>query len=380
MNCNLRCRYCYEFRQHGDVVSHADLPKEDAVKIVERIAQLFPKSEILWLFHGGEPLLNGIQYFESFANKLREVNQKYGVHYRLALQTNGTHLSEDWIKAFSANADVFSERIISVSVDGPEEFEGMVRINAAGKSAHEDIVAGINKIKDSDLDFTTISVVGRHNVNDPEKTYRFIQALNPNFAKFIPCYNLDSFGNTEHYGITPLEYASFMCDIFDLWMKDLPDKTDDRFVIDPILSITSKITGAPVTWCEYQPEKCDNFVSIYPDGDLWLCDAYDHRTMDKQSFVGNVFKLSDHELRTALETSEKVCAYQDFYQSLMQECQDCEVYSICSGGCLEKRHTLQQISQELHSEFCDGKKMLIGHIKDVVECALTCKDEAEVNA
>jgi uncharacterized protein len=371
MACNLRCQYCYEFRQHGDVVSGEKLSSENVAQIINRCARLFPESQILWLLHGGEPLIKGVDFFESIAQSIRDANQDYGVHYRLALQTNGTLLSDEWIGAFNRNLDVFGERIISISIDGPEDLEGKVRVNAAGDPIHADIMSRINKIRASNLDFTTISVVGQHNVHEPEKVYRFIQSLNPNFAKFIPCYNLDEFGNVEHLGITPLEYASFMCNIFDLWLRDLPHKTDERFVIDPILSITSKITDTPVTWCEYQTKKCDNFVSMYPDGDLWLCDAYDHRTMKNEAFVGNIFSLSDRELKQALETPDEVCSYQTLFNSMMDECQDCDIYSYCCGGCLEKRMSMKLKSEQRHSEFCEGKKMLINHIRGAVDSALS---------
>jgi uncharacterized protein len=302
---------------------------------------------------------------------VREVNNIHGLQYRIALQTNGTLFSDQWGNAIDRNADVFGERVISVSIDGPEDVEGHVRINAAGKSAHGDIVSAIQQIRKSNLDFTTISVVGRHNVHEPDKTYHFIQSLNPNFAKFIPCYNLDERGNVELFGITPIEYAAFMCRIFDLWVADLPKKTDERFVIDPIMSIVSKLTGTPVTWCEYRTEKCDNFVSIYPNGELWLCDAYDHSAMRDEAFIGNIFSLDDTNLKRAFLSPGDVCAYRDFHRTIMAECLNCDVYPYCCGGCLEKRQSMKMKSEQRYAEFCEGKKMLIRHIKNGVDHALS---------
>jgi len=371
MDCNLRCRYCYEFRLHGDKFSCKKLSLDIIVKIIKKCATLFPGSEILWLLHGGEPLLNGITFFDAIAQTVREVNTIHGVHYRIALQTNGSLLSDQWVNAFNRNVDVFGERIISVSIDGPEDVEGSVRVNTAGKSVHGEIMSAIQKIRESNLDFTTITVVGRHNTHEPDKIYQFIQSLNPNFAKFIPCYNMDEWGNMELFGITPLEYAAFMCRIFDLWLADLPNKTDERFVIDPILSIVSKLTGTPVTWCEYRTEKCDNFASLYPNGEFWLCDAYDHGAMSDEAFIGNIFSLDDAALKQAFLLPGDVCAYRDFYHTIMAECLNCEVYQYCCGGCLEKRHSIKMKSEQRYAEFCEGKKILIRHIKNAVDHALS---------
>jgi len=369
MNCNLSCRYCYEFKSHGDTLSGNKISPDMMVDIIKRCARLFPEAELLWLLHGGEPLLNGIPFFEAVAKTVREVNSNGGNH-RIALQSNGTLLDAHWIKTFNRNLDVFGERNISISIDGPEDIEGEVRINASGKSAHEKIISAIGRIKDSDIDFTTISVVGRHNVHEPDKTYNFIKSLNPNFSKFIPCYNMDEQGNMEFLGISPVEYADFMCRVFDLWMSDLPDKKDERFVIDPILSIVSKISNTPVTWCEYRTEKCDNFASIYPNGDIWLCDAYGHGEMNDETFLGNIFYLDDQNLVDAFLSPNKVCSFNNFYQSLMEECIDCEIYPYCCGGCLEKRKSLKMKSNQRYAEFCEGKKVLINHIMNAVNNAL----------
>lgn len=287
MECNLRCQYCYEFRQNGDDYVGANIQLDALVALVHRFAVLFPDSEVLWLLHGGEPLLKVAYFFTEFCQAIRDVNEVHGVHFQVALQTNGTLLSKRWLKALEQNSDVFGERMVSVSIDGPGHLNGIVRITRSGESAHDATVSAINEIKQSKLDFTTISVVGQHNVRFPDETYHFLKSLNPNFAKFIPCYNYDAQGEMELFGISPLEYTHFMCRIFDLWLADLPDKQDYRFVLDPITTIIARLQDATVTWCEYRHDKCEHFASLYPNGELWLCDSFDHTAMRETAFIGN---------------------------------------------------------------------------------------------
>ena len=371
MRCNLRCGYCYERRLHGDAHLDERISSGEILDFMQRCASLFGKSEILWLLHGGEPLLKGTTYLDDVARTVRDANQQYGVHFRIALQTNGTLLTDEWIDAFHRNADVFGERIISVSIDGPADLERVVRVDVEGRPAHPSVVAATERIRRSHLDFTTISVVGAHNVHKPDAVYDFIKGLNPNFAKFIPCYNLADSGEPEDYGISPLAYAGFMCRIFDLWLSDLPTKGDDRFVIDPILSIVSQLSGAPLAWCEYRTEKCDNFASLYPNGELWLCDAYDHERMRAEACLGSIRSLDDVALRRAFLHPTEVCEYQPFYDSQMRECLQCDAYSVCNGGCLEKRLSIRMKSAERYAEYCEGKRRLISHIKRAVDDALS---------
>lgn len=371
MNCNLRCKYCYEFNRNGEVYNKAVITPEQLKQFIERTAKLFPNSQLLWMLHGGEPLINGIEYFKQFIAVIREMIKTHPVNFKIALQTNATMLTEEWIEVLEANIDLLSERIVSVSIDGPEDINDMVRVNISGKGSYTKTIEAIERLKNSELVFTTISVIGQHNVENPEKIYRFIRELNPNLCKFIPCYNYDANGKKELFGITPTEYAKFMCAIYDLWMSDLPSfEKNEWFVIDPIATIVSKLSDIPVNWCEYREEKCDNFVCLYPDGELWLCDTYNHDTMRENAFLGNINTMSDEEFRNAFACPTKSCNYEHFYEDSLKKCKSCDIFQYCVGGCIPYREELKMKSHELYSDYCHGKHILINHIKRSVDCAL----------
>ena len=221
------------------------------------------------------------------------------------------------------------------------------------------------------MNTTTISVVGKHNVKHPKEIYRFIRELNPHMAKFIPCYNFDEHGKTERLGIRPLEYADFICSIFDCWMHDLPTMNDDRWlVIDPIATIIASIRHSVVQWCEYRREKCENFLNILPNGDLWLCDTFNQDLHRKSGYRGNLFEMTDDELMRIITDTQELFDYFQFKEDLMRECDSCSVNEICNGGCLPLRHVMRTISDELAVEHCEAKRKTIRRIKEVVEYAM----------
>ena len=80
LDCNLRCSYCYEFkRDEYEDLNLTSMSIEFLCGLIEKFAILFPDSKILWMFHGGEPLLKGKKFFNEFCSKLVEVNSKYNV-------------------------------------------------------------------------------------------------------------------------------------------------------------------------------------------------------------------------------------------------------------------------------------------------------------
>lgn len=372
MNCNLRCGYCYEFIRNGTTYCKDTMSIEQLEGIVRRTAKLFPDSKILWMFHGGEPLLQGAAYLEKFADCIREVNEEYPVDYKIALQTNATLLTDDCIKVLEKNADLLSERIVSISIDGPQEINDMTRHSVNGKSSFREIETAIQRVKNSELVFSTISVVGTHNVKRAGEVFGYMKSLGANLCKFVPNYNSDSNGNSEMYGIRPMDFAEFMCEIFDLWMHDLPNQTKEtQMVIDPIASIICTLSKSVVTWCEYREEKCSNFTCIYPNGEMWLCDNFIHESMKDTAYVKNIYQVSDEELKRILSAPAEVCGFDRFYNQAMGRCLDCEIYEYCKGGCLPTHNEMRKKSQELYEEYCDAKKLLIRHIKRGVDLALS---------
>ena len=372
MNCNLRCGYCYEFVRNGTTYCNDTISIEQLNAFVRRVAQLFPASRVLWMFHGGEPLLCGENYIKEFADCVREANRVYSVDFKIALQTNATLLTDKYIRILEENADLLSERIISISIDGPKEINDTTRHYASGQSPFDEIENAIRRVKDSALAFSTICVIGTHNVNNAKEIFAYMKKLGANLWKFIPNYNSDAKGMPELYGIRPMDFTHFMREIFDLWMHDLPSQTiDKRMVIEPIASIICTLSKSFVTWCEYRKEKCSNFTCIYPNGEMWLCDNFIHGTMKDIAYVKNIYEVSDEELKTIMLTPGQICGFEGFYADAMNRCKDCEIYDYCNGGCIPTHNEMRKKSDELFKEYCEAKKTLIRYIKRCVDLALS---------
>ncbi|MBQ9214233.1 MAG: radical SAM protein, partial [Bacteroidales bacterium] len=136
LNCNMRCNYCYEFKRQS-VNVHNQISSEQIEALVIRVAKLFPESHILWMLHGGEPFINGIDYYDKFCKALTIANSQYNVDFKTAIQTNATLLNQKWIDKITEYGDLLSERILSISIDGPKEINDLARVTKNGTSTFE---------------------------------------------------------------------------------------------------------------------------------------------------------------------------------------------------------------------------------------------------
>src|ERR1700752_283095 len=101
--CNIRCTYCYWFRDAMVYEKPAVLTPEaeDAfcLRLEEHIRE-FGLPFFLLVFHGGEPLLFPKRRFDAFLTKLQGIEERTGCMIKRGVTTNGILVDEQWIELF----------------------------------------------------------------------------------------------------------------------------------------------------------------------------------------------------------------------------------------------------------------------------------------
>ena len=111
--CNLDCNYCY-YRDKSEIYGGA-MPRMSHELLEEYIKQYIQgasQQHITFCWHGGEPLLAGLPFFQ----KAMELQQKYSGDKTIenTLQTNGILVNKEWCEFFRNN-----NFLVGISLDGP---------------------------------------------------------------------------------------------------------------------------------------------------------------------------------------------------------------------------------------------------------------------
>jgi uncharacterized protein len=85
-------------------------------------------------------------------------------------QTNGTLLTEEWCEFIKANGVA-----IAVSIDGPRELHDIARRTRAGGGTFDRTMAGIRLLRQFEIDFGVISVVGAQALDAPDVLFDFYE-------------------------------------------------------------------------------------------------------------------------------------------------------------------------------------------------------------
>ena len=337
VNCNLRCLYCYCERTKE---TSGNFMNEKTMKIViKKFIKAYPKF-ISFCWHGGEPLLKGVSFYEKVCNLQKQYKLK-NQEIENGIQTNATLIDEAW-------ADFFKKfRFkIGVSIDGPELINDAQRKDIDEGKTFFKIMKGIYFLRKKDLQFSVIIVITNRSVKYPEKIYRFIKKEKFFDVKLNPC-----FGNNP-FSVDFKEYANFMNSIFDFWFKE----DDPKLSISYFEDIIKWFIGGKPNICHFC-NSCYRHVRIDYSGDVLPCDG----------FLGRDFKLGNL-LKQDLEDIVRGTNYKKFFYAvtkIIPYCQKCEWVNLCNGGC--SQYSFRGNFHKYLNAMCESRKLIFEHIRETLK-------------
>lgn len=341
--CNLRCQYCFyagcdeEQSQSSTLMDSSILEKlvKEVLSVNRTVA------EFNWL--GGEPLLAGIDFFNE-AVFLQERHRHQGQRIVNKVQTNGTLIDEDWARFFEKHN--FS---IGISLDGPKWLHDTFRKDVYGKGTYDRIVDGIRLLQRSKLKFGAICVVNSMNVKYPDEVFRAFLGLNITKLAFNHAKGMED-GQPIPLATTvnPIEYARFICRVFDLWLE----MDDPKIVVRQVRSVLQALLGGRYRLCTFS-NHCHDFFGVSYNGDVFPCEDHPHH---KRFSYGNICDGME-----AILASPQRKAFQDAVETAKSPCRSCRWWNVCQGGCARDYYLHQEFVQ-YKNQMCTANKIIFAHI------------------
>lgn len=164
--CNLDCSYCYvPDRQNSERLPFVLLEK--LLQAVRSSSLAHEQLELKILWHAGEPLAAGIDYFrQAFALTERLVGDRWRVRH--SIQTNGTLITSDWCGLFRSHGVS-----LGVSLDGPAAVHDANRKTLGGGGSFAKVMRGIDLLRAHDLRVNVLSVLSSQNIDRPDEMFHF---------------------------------------------------------------------------------------------------------------------------------------------------------------------------------------------------------------
>lgn len=345
--CNFRCKYCYLSHETKTSGSLFDLDfAKKMILDVKRVLAVRPKKKLTFIWHGGEPLLWGIEnYREIFAFMKKELE---GIPYQNSLQTNLSLINEAYI-------DLFLEYHVHVgfSLDGTKEINDSQRVGVHGEGTFDVIMEKYRLCREKGVSIGCIVVGSKMHIGRIPELYRFMCENHLNF-KFNPIFNSgEAEHNSDEYGVSADEYARMAIELFDLWYFDKKNKlTESNFV-----EIASNIVTGKTAGCMFGRNCQDSFLAVSSMGDVLPCGRFCDVDLRRYAY-GNLHEESLADILPRIKTSE---AYRRYENIIAGKCGHCRFFDICHGGCLHDGF-LKSGDFKSESFLCPAYKKIFVHI------------------
>lgn len=360
-SCNLACAYCYYLDKgtgHSALQPRQSLQRMDDAtleSLVKSYIAASPQEEVTFIWHGGEPLLRGLQFFA----RAMELQQRYADGHRISntLQTNGTLLNDDWCRFFRKH-----DFLLGLSIDGLPEWHNRYRTDRAGRPTHDRVLRAAGLLNRHGVDWNAMAVVNNLNSRHPLEFYRFFRdTLDCRFIQFAPIVErIDpdsgsllapdaTGGQLSAHSVSAEDWGYFLCSIFDEWLAhDVGDVFIQLF--EATLANWAGVTPGVCTLAR----ECGISPVIEHDGSVYTCDHFVYPSHS----LGNIATsplteiLNDGRLRAFGEAKRS---------SLPGMCHSCEYLHLCNGECPKNRIAVTPDGEPGLNHLCDGYRQFFGH-------------------
>lgn len=362
--CNLRCGYCYYLEKSGLYDEASRLMSDDTLELFVREyirAQTTP--EVLFIWHGGEPLLRSRSFYE----RAIELQKRYADGRRVdnCIQTNATLLDDEWCKFLGKH-----RFLVGVSIDGTREMHDAWRKTSNGESSFRDVVRGIRLLEKYGIEWNAMATVNAMNVEHPLEFYRFFRdELECRYLQFTPVveristeggverlmHSEELGGEVTPYSITAEQWGRFLCAIFDEWVRNDVGTTFVQ-LFDTTLA---NWVGAPSGVCTMS-KYCGHSAVVEHNGDVYSCDHF----VFSEYRLGNIKESSLIDMMYGAKQREFGAKK---HTSLPSKCRRCRYEFACHGECPRNRFLATEDGESGLNYLCEGYYAFFDHASEAME-------------
>lgn len=351
--CNLHCSYCYYLGRQSLYPSGEFKKMTDEILeqyIIQHI-KASPVPEVFFSWHGGEPLLAGIDFYRK-AVRLQEKHKHAGYKIFNGIQTNGILLNDEWCRFLAGN-----NFYAGISIDGPEELHNMFRVYKDGRYSFRKVMAGYRLLQKYRITNEILCVVSPANVQKPLYVYRFFKSLGARFITFLPLVvrDLSNHGSGTGTSVPAEAFGYFLCKIFDEWVAEDIGKVKIQVFEEAL----RPAFGQEHTLCIFK-KICGRVPIVELNGDFYPCDHY----VGSEHRIGNIMTSSVSEM---LESERQRAFGMAKLNTLPQYCLNCDVREMCNGECPKNRFIESPEGEPGLNYLCPGYKLFFRHIRPFAE-------------
>lgn len=369
MDCPGSCAYCFGPYQES-VVMDAGTVSATAdwiVKLQEELDQRQPaergaappqdrKSPAYVIFHGGEPLAAGLDFYKMALPILRKTLGHLDLH--LSVLSNLWLLDDAYVDLFTSQG-----MAVGASLDGPEEINDRQR----GRGYFARTMAGLEKIRNAGQPTFCMCTFSRDSAARAGEVFDFFysQGIDFDFKNVLPSFE----SRNEQFVLTPDECVDLIQTLMDKYLA-----SDGKIRIRTLHQLLRTIVTrqGPILGVK---DCIGQQLAVGPEGEIFNC----QRFAGKKDFVWA--RIQDSPSLDTLFSSAWSTAYNERLRKVEDECCACSYFDICRGGCAYN-HLASEAGDKkngavVKDPYCETYRAILDYITGVIHEEMYRKTSSE---
>lgn len=309
LQCNGVCDYC------NAVERAAFMPLSLVERTFEGLARHLvnhgdANASILW--HGGEPMLMGADFYRGVTELDRRLFPARPVHI---MQSNLTVTNERLVDVL---AELLSGGGVGTSLDPFEDYRKL----KDGSAYLERWYRGFEAMKARGFRVGMVYVVHGRSLGRGKGLYYYFKNLGVDSLTVIPLEEPSR--DFDGPRLDAPGWGRFLTEIFEVWTAD-----DCSLPLEPFSTWESMLSDSEDRFPSFQEALscCEPTLAIGPEGDVYSC----VRKLDTGSGpIGNILTHSMEQILSHPESSWRSARSEALKA---QECGACRWWALCAGGC-----------------------------------------------
>jgi uncharacterized protein len=314
--CNIDCNYCYLSNRSDKTRMGVDRVGAIFAALAENL-ELADELAIVW--HSGEPLVLGPQYYLSAIAAIRD-SLPSRIDVEFDIQTNGTLLTHRWRSVYG-RPDVS----IGLSLDGPREIHDRARRYRDGRGSFDGALAALHLLQEEGCEPSVIAVLDFDFLSEPERYYDFFREEGVRYLSFnIPeCEGVNE-RKVEHDLRRRNEFAAFM-----RYFHRRNEREGRPFSLTHIDAMARNLRVRHARMPRSQEQSPLSIITVGVDGRF---STFSPELLGFQHPVHGDFRVGSAYPQFSLDI-EKLDAMTREIEAGLGRCEsECKYFSVCGGG------------------------------------------------
>lgn len=359
--CNLNCSYCY-YLDKVNIFEEGRIKPMDSGLLeifVRQLIEATTEPVIKFSWHGGEPLLAGIDFYRK-AVLLQKKLCSPGKTVLNGIQTNGTLLNEEWCRFLATE-----KFLVGISLDGPELLHDQFRRSKDGRGTFRKVMSGFDQLVMHGAEPEILCVVNAFNSKYPLEVYDFFRQLGVTYISFLPLVErTGTINQVSSRTVGAAAFGDFLCTIFDEWLSHDTGKIRIQIFEEALRTAFHQ----EHTLCVFKPV-CGGVPVVEHNGDYYSCDHF----VTGGYYSGNIKNSSIAQMLDG--EMQKQFGRNKCYLPLF--CKNCEVLNMCNGECPKNRFVMTPEGEPGLNYLCEGYRKFFNHCRPFIETLINLSSKPE---